>query len=87
MLKKFSFNNNLYLHIRNDQYFDANIYLRKIIIKFVDLRKTFSIIVYANISFIVKIIKIISIVITIISTVIFNVNLFKNIDIDCDYRD
>ena len=64
----------------------------KIAIEFDNLRKIFSIIVYTNMNFIIKIIKIISIVVdssvvTIISIVIFNIDSFKNIDIDCDYRD
>ena len=64
----------------------------KIAIKFVNLRKFFLIIVYANMNFIIKIIKIISIVVdssvvTIISIVIFDVNLSKNVDIDYNYRD
>ena len=70
---------------------------RKIAIIFVNLRKTFTIIVYAKINFIIKIIKITliviisiivnSIVVTIISIVAFNVDSFKNIDTKYDYRD
>ena len=87
------------MHIRSNQCFDINARLskittkyRKIIIIFVNLRKIFVVIVYTKTNFIIKTIIITSIVdnsivVAIILIVIFNVNSFKNIDIDCDYRD
>ena len=83
--KKISFNNKFYLYIRNDQCFNANVYLRKIAIKFSRLskiEKVFTIIVYIETKFIIKIIKITSIVVNsivvaIISIVVFDVDSFK----------
>ena len=93
--KNFSFNNKFHLYIRSDQYFDANARLRKIAMKFFRLskiEKTFTIIVYVETNFIIKVIKITSIVVysivvAIISIVVFDVDSFKDIDIDCDCRD
>ena len=92
--KKFSFNNKLYLHFRNDWYFNANARLRKIFvkssrlskiaIKFVDLRKIFTIIVYAKTNFIIKITKITSIVVNsiIINSIVVTIILIVFFDIN-----
>ena len=81
----FFFNNKFYFHIRNNQLLDINVRLSKIVKKFVDLRKIFTIIVYVNTNFSIKIIKVIFDVFILI--IIFDVDLFKNINIDYYCRD
>ena len=90
--KLFVFNNKFYCHIREIDCFNFDIRLKKSFVFVIfDIEKSFIVTIYVIIVSFVNITKTLfeSIVVdtNVILIIISNVDVFKNIEIDCDYRD